>query len=232
MKFLNSVIQRTLLMARRRQIADGEPGLSGSLECNENGDLYVSFAPIPPPGGDPGNYVAVDLSETEYVIDDPAYAFPVASFLYGQRSTVSPEIEQVRILSADNAASLEQRGVIQTSKPGQWLSRVTAAENVLATVTRAASGAGTRHVVQGFEFTLSGAGNSPQDLICRIRNGAGGTILWESYIMKGVGGTSVTIAVSDISLPLSANTALVAEFSATAGAGTFQSINVRGVTVE
>jgi len=191
-------------------------------------------------GGDAQPIIAWDISETTHILDEGftgrTYAEPAACVLYGQTDRNNdPEapFEQLQVLSdanADNFATA--RGTLVTCKPGQWNSRVTAAENVLATVTRAAPGASLRHVVQGFEFTLSGAGNSPQDLTCRIRDGAGGTILWESYIFKDLAGQSVTIRVSDISLPMTANTAMVAEFSAAAGANTFQSINVRGITVD
>lgn len=231
MSIFSKINQRILMMARRRETNDGEPGLPGSVQCDVFGNLYVNLVPTLPPGGDPGNYVAVDLNDTEYGLAAPTYAFPVASFLYGQVDTATPQTEQIRLLSQANAGAVQQQGVLQTAKPGQWNATIAAAENVAASATRAAGGAGTRLIAQGFEFTLSGLGNSPQDLICRIRDGAGGAILWQSYIFKDIGGASVTIAINDISLPASVNTALVAEFSAAGGANTFQSINVRGVTV-
>lgn len=213
----------------------GEPAV---LLTDQQGALLVRELVFSGAGGvSPASIWAFNLESPSQTLqfNSQNLANPSAAVGYGFNGTATPEtqpaFEQLRILSNDNAASTLQSGVQAVALPAQWNNRVTAAENVAASVTRAAPGAGIRHLVQGFEFTLSGAGNSPQDLLCRIRDGAGGTILWESYIFKDVGGQSVTVRVDGISLPISANVAMVAEFSAAAGANTFQSINVRGVTV-
>lgn len=227
------------MLARRRAIADGEPGLLGSLQCTNAGDLYVSFSPVPPPGGDPGTFTAVDITDPTFTLPgaSPNYAFPVASFSFGYTGETNTNnvwaqfLKVLHGLAAPAVAPISQ-GTLAVAKPLQWTAVNTAAANIQATVTRAAGGALTRNIVQGFEFTLSGAGGSLQDLRVRIRDGAGGTILWESYIYKAPFGQSVTISVADISLPCSINTAAVAEFSGVPGdPNCFESVAMRGITV-
>jgi len=222
--------QRLIMMARALLAPRDENGPPVALGASEQGELFIVQAT-----GTGGLYVPVSLAASQHALNANTDGFPTASFLYGYNGGpygAALSFDQLTVISDTNADDTIQRGVLNVNKPGQWRARVTAAEDVLATVTLAAPAAGRRHLVQGFEFSLSGAGNAPQDLTCRIRDGAGGTILWESYIFKDLGGQSVMVAVSDITLVLTAATAMVAEFSAAAGANTFQSINVRGITVD
>lgn len=181
-------------------------------------------------GGGVAAIVAIEANEIDNV--DPSTELSTAAFLFGCRDDGAQTADRVRVLSFPNADAATQQGVLAAAKPAQWNETVLAAEDVQASINRAAPGAGLRHIIQGFEFTLSGVSNSPQDLSVRIRDGAGGTIIWQSYIYKDVGTNSVTIAIADLSLALSDDTDLQAEFSGAAGAATFQSINVRGITVD
>lgn len=120
----------------------------------------------------------------------------------------------------------------RTTAPGEWTVRHTPATNTLATATKAAGGAGVYHVCSSIAFTLSSEGApTPDTLNCYVRDGAttAGDILWSATIsLPAVAGTSDRIALSNLHIAGSENTAMTIEFDAAGGANTFEAVAMTG----
>lgn len=105
-----------------------------------------------------------------------------------------------------------------------------------ATITKAAAGASVRNVCRQITVMLVAGTSAPAAATVTVAliDGAagGGTYLWgpaRLSVPALAGATSgIAIAVNKIG---SANTAMTLEFSAAAGANTFQSVSMDGVTL-
>ena len=214
----------------------GEPAV---FLCDQQGALLTRQLLVPA-SGIPVTAFPVDISDPDIVLDAAPQLAPInASVIYGYTGTNAPTIEtsfeQLRVLNSNNNPTSQpnNHGTLATASPLQWTLRNTAAAGAQATATRAAGGAGTRHVVQSADFNLSGAAASIFDLTCRIRDGVAGTILWEAGITKGLTQNSVHISFDRRGIFLSANTILEVDFSAAPGDPLLiESFNVYGITVD
>ncbi len=141
--------------------------------------------------------------------------------------------ESLETLNFETTASTIVTGTLKVNGPVQWTESDAPAGNVRAAATRAAPGAGSRNIIQAFAFTLSGAGPSFQDIRVEILDGVGGAVLFQSYIYKPPGASSVTIALSGLNLQCGDDTATVAQFSAASGdVNCFESVSLHGITVD
>lgn len=212
------------------------------LLCDQQGALLTRQIAISTAGGGGASVIfGWDVEQAQHVTQFNAenLAYPNASVLYGnngtpfQNVTDKPEFDQLRTLGAGNipSALALASGILATARLPQRTANILAAENVQAGLTIAAPPAGAVHIVQGFEFTLTGSGVTPLDLSIRLRDGVGGPILWESYFAKEGVTHMIAAAIDDISIAMTAATAIRLEFSAAGGANTFQSINCRYITV-
>lgn len=139
--------------------------------------------------------------------------------------------DRLRNSSAANQSATTKPTALMTAPPGEWSITNTPASNTKATATKAAGGAGVRHILRSFfggmDNDTAGPAFSVRSL--QIRDGASGvgTILASQY----VGGPTSSISnfgLSGLNIFGSANTAMTVEFDSAGGASTFQTINASG----
>jgi hypothetical protein len=130
---------------------------------------------------------------------------------------------------ATNLAAQKSNFAAVIVHPGNWTSKHTPSTATQATTTKAAGGAGVRHICNSITATIACDSTAQTPLLIRLRDGAAstGTILWEaavSAIANGLGGVCVT----GLNIVGSANTAMTLEFSAAGVTGTQQSVTLGG----
>lgn len=130
--------------------------------------------------------------------------------------------------AANQAASSATNvpGIMLVTDPGNWTVTNFPATNVTATVTKAAGGAGVRHILTGVHFSLSGAAALATALLqCTVLDGA--AVLFTGVLSAPANSTGV-ISNNGLSLVGTANTAMTIQFSAAGGAGTQESVTMTG----
>lgn len=158
-----------------------------------------------------------------------ALTVAAAGFLYDGSS----QMLQSKMASALNLAAQSGSGAALVAPPGQWSGFSAPAVNVQATVSRAAGGAGVRHVATGLFVTAGGGTVAPAvvDVQPTLRDGASGVgtqLTLKSVGVPAVAGTHASDATSPLNLPGSAATAMTAEFTAAGGANVFESVVITG----
>lgn len=135
-------------------------------------------------------------------------------------------------MNAAFAAAASKRGVTATASPGEWTITVAAAVNVTATVTKAAGGAGVRHVLTSLRGVVNAVAAQTTPLVLVVRDGAttAGTILWQSKVTALIG-TDGVIDATGLSIVGSANTAMCIEFTAAGTTNNFETISGTGYSV-
>lgn len=106
---------------------------------------------------------------------------------------------------------------ISVAEPGEWTLVDSEAAGVQSTVTKAAGGAGVRHVLRSLTGTLITTGANSGLATVVVRDGASGlgTILYRfSLALSGTANTEDHFGLSDLNLIGSANTAMTIEFTA------------------
>lgn len=139
--------------------------------------------------------------------------------------------DRVRTASAANQAAANPIGVLQVATVGTFGIQHTPAAATQATISRAAGGAGIRHIATAITIGIAAvAAQGP--LIFNLRDGATGvgTILWSATLTKPAGDGAV-VTISGLSIPGTPNTAMTLE-SAAAPAGTnFAFVSLSGYSV-
>lgn len=122
-------------------------------------------------------------------------------------------------------------GISAVAMAGNWSVTHDPGINTRATVTRAAGGAGVRHVCTSIHAALSSTMASGQVKVY-LRDGASGAgpILWSSNMIVGNNQTA-SINLSGLSIVGSANTAMTLEFNAAGGGGTQENVSLTGYSV-
>lgn len=142
--------------------------------------------------------------------------------------------DRLRTVSASNQATTSSLpGVQLVAQNGNWSEFSFPATNTVATVTRAAAGAGLRHILTSLHFSLAGAAAAAAGIVqCVVRDGATavGTVIWSGVLTAPITGIG-EISLSGLSLPGTANTAMTIEFAAAGGAGTQEAVTMTGYTV-
>jgi hypothetical protein len=136
--------------------------------------------------------------------------------------------------SAATLGALTSLGAGLVSDPGNWSINHVPAAATQATITRAAGGAGVRHVCTSIDAALVLPATANQAVITlNLRDGAtgAGTILWSRRF--GIGAANAADAQQEVSLSGlkivgTANTAMTLEFSAAGAATTLQSVALTG----
>ncbi len=124
----------------------------------------------------------------------------------------------------------------QDATQNDWVMTHNPAVNVQATISQPAPGVGIRNVVTGLTITLVANSTAPTATVVTVAviDGAtGGTLfLWGPIRMgiAAVAGAMNGIAKSSMWLQGTPNTATTLEFSAAAGANTFESVVMEGTT--
>jgi hypothetical protein len=151
-----------------------------------------------------------------------------ASYTYAFNGTT---FDRVKTGSAANLSAATQPQTMMVTGPGNWAITHTPAANTVATITRAAGGAGVRHICNSISGSvIVGASQTPGAAVqLSLRDGASGagTILWSQTINCTALGNAF-INLSGLNIPGSANTAMTLEFSAAPGAANFESVALTG----
>lgn len=127
-------------------------------------------------------------------------------------------------------------GALTVRNPLVWSIVHTPAANTQATISRAAAGAGLKHVCVGLSATFVAATTAPAaiQVSVALRDGASGagTILWQANMsLPATGGaSSQPIQLTELFIPGTANTAMTLEFSVAGGANTLENVALMGYT--
>lgn len=193
------------------------------LRATPNGILYVTGA---------GAVAGVDtrLTARSPSVDDVNDGTPVAQdsacFLYAHNNDTS--WNRLRIASALAMSTAQAPSPLLVSDPGEWAAVSQPAVSVIASATRAAGGAGVRHVCRSITVTSSGpAPQTSVDVVLRDGASGAGAILWVGSLAF-VAGDSKSIILSGLHIVGSANTAMTLEFQAAPVATNFQRTTLNG----
>lgn len=121
-------------------------------------------------------------------------------------------------------------------RPPEWTITNTSAANAQATVSKAASAAGVKHVCTGFIAQLYGdaTGNADAGTV-NIRDGAtgAGTVLWTGRcgLASGASAVGPQISMAGLNIVGTAATAMTIEFSANGAAHTLQTVSLSGYDI-
>lgn len=139
--------------------------------------------------------------------------------------------DRLRTGSATNLALLTGQGALMMARPGEWAIQHQPAAATQATVTRAAGGAGVRHVCRSITVSILAVAAQGQ-IIVNLRDGAtgAGTILWSAGFVLAAG-TSDRLALTDLNILGSANTAMTLEVAAAPAATNFAQVALTGFDV-
>jgi hypothetical protein len=137
--------------------------------------------------------------------------------------------------TAANLAAATTPKALLASAPGQWVETHAPAANTQATKSKAAGGAGVRHVCTGLVVTLANGAAAPTAALVTVnlRDGAtgAGTILATfTLAVEAVAGKVVALALSGLNVPGTANTAMTLETSAAPGANVSASVTLFGTS--
>lgn len=135
---------------------------------------------------------------------------------------------RAREASYQNMGNQTARGAGLMSAPGEWAIRHQPAAATQATITRAAGGLNVRHVCRSITVTLLGvAAQAPIEIFLRDGATGVGTILWSARL-QCLAGDAQHIALSDLNIVGSSNTAMTLEFGAAPAATNFASVALTG----
>lgn len=137
----------------------------------------------------------------------------------------------VRDGSAADLALQTGVGAILATRPGDWSVNAGApAGGAVATVSKAAGGAGVRHVCTSISATLAtGATAQAVAAVLVLRDGASGAgaLLFAKQVILPANGLW-EVNISGLNIVGSVNTAMTLEFSAAPVAGAFESASFTG----
>jgi len=146
--------------------------------------------------------------------------------------TNSQPMASAATLSAANSGEGAAVGV----GPGEWSATSNPGVNAQASASKAAGGAGVRHVCRSISFSVASDGTAPTavQLVVNLRDGAtgAGTVLqsWTVAIPASAGAFNA-FHVGGLNLVGSANTAMTLEFASAGGAHVYEACNIAGFDV-
>lgn len=136
--------------------------------------------------------------------------------------------QRIRMGTAVSLAAATQATTIMVVDPGQWGQAHTPAVATQATTTKAAGGAGVRHLCKSISFSLfAAAAVGPLQVNLRDGTTGAGTILWSMTVQLALG-QLVTFSSPPLNIFGTANTAMTLEFSAAPGAADSESVSISG----
>lgn len=163
---------------------------------------------------------------------DATQVYPVAVSGTPLLETGAATLSRARAGTAANLSATTQEFAQIVTAPGEWAVNHTPAANTQATISQAAGGAGVRHVCKSITVSLIGlAAAAETTVLVNLRDGAtgAGTILWSTRLLvTGTVGSEVAIALPNLNIVGSANTAMTLEFAAAGGASTFETVAMTG----
>lgn len=130
--------------------------------------------------------------------------------------------------SAANLAAATQPHGLMVASPGEWsiIGNVAFSTATLATATKAAGGAGVRHVARTAHFSVGGAASGTLEIMIRDGATAAGTIIWAGILVSSTN-DSVQVTVN-LNLFGTANTAMTIEFHSAGLAGSIEVCTLTG----
>ncbi len=143
----------------------------------------------------------------------------------------SSTFDRLRTNNASIISAATQNKMLGVANPGQWSQFSGPAANTQATTSKAAGGAGVRHVLQAFSASLSSSAAAASRQTVNIRDGASGagTIIWSFDLSIVATADQLAImALSGLNIFGTANTAMTIEFAAAGGANTFENVSIAG----
>jgi len=239
---LVSIFNGTTWDRQRSATADTlATGLAASAQMSWNGSSWdrVRNASI----GEPTSTTGLPISQG-YIFNGSSGTYERARSA-NQTGTISSGIQAVSGLLFNNTAyerpiSISSANLSATTSTGAilsvplstWSITNTPAAATQATISKAASGAGARHVATSISACTAQTAAGQTPIAINLRDGAtgAGTIL-RTWKIATVLGDSRCIDISNLSIIGSINTAMTIEFAAAGVAGSEQTVNMSGFSV-
>jgi hypothetical protein len=180
-------------------------------------------------------HVIIDGTAVADISDRAARALGVADISDRAARALGVADISDRAARALGVADVTDRGARRIgaiTKPLQWTQVGAPGVNVQATTTRAAAGAGIRHVCTAIIATLVTNAAPPAGFVnVFLRDGAtgvGAVLLQGALGLQAVAGARDSLIATDLFIPGSANTAMTLECDVGAGAGTIERVTLVG----
>ena len=141
-----------------------------------------------------------------------------------------------RMATAAVLSAVTQGFALLVNRPADWSATHTPAVNIVATISKAAGGAGVRHVCTSISARILGGTVAPAAVqgTLVLRDGASGvgTIIWsQTVVLAAAVGAKDEVKISGLNIIGSANAAMTLEFIAAGGLNTFESVSLTGYSV-
>jgi hypothetical protein len=198
---------------------DGAVSVSGTVAATQSGTWNLGNDPskledAPHASGDRGTYV-LGVRRDALAVETSA-AGDYGSFV------------------TDQYGRMHVRDGKQTDPAMVTVKNHSPAANTQATASAAAAGAGVRWVCTAIMAGIAATGTAPTatSVTLNLRDGASGagTVLWSAELgVPATAGATAGVAISDLWIPGSANTAMTLEFAAAGGANTKEWVNFTAV---
>lgn len=180
-------------------------------------------------------------------IEEEALWDPVSALFYIERSATQDGVSAQNVVmegpalwngatmdrgrsgSAANLSAQSGIGAEITTPPGQWSVFSTPAAATQATASKAAGGAGVRHICTSISATLATVGTAQTAIALNLRDGAtgAGTIVWSKQVVLPTNGLW-EVNLPGVNIPGSAATAMTLEFAAAGVAASVESVAMTG----
>jgi hypothetical protein len=128
---------------------------------------------------------------------------------------------------ADNMAATSQSRAMLGTRPGEWAVNDSDGGGGTPSATKAAGGAGVRHVITGVTGSMCGTA-ATGNIVCSVKDG--GTTVWARKLRLIANGQS-GFEVTGLNIIGTANTAVVVSFDGAPGAAVVSSVNATGYSV-
>lgn len=179
--------------------------------------------------------IVEDACGNKYFEQGGTYYLPYSPYTQTTKAVCGPTIStDTRLVSssAANLSSATQTGLL-VSPFGDWSITHVPAVGVVATITKAAGGAGVRHICTSImaKVVVAVTGSVVNNIYLRDGAAGAGTILWASGMIDTVQANSLAITLSNLNIIGTANTAMTLEFSSASAATNYQIVSLTGHSV-
>lgn len=206
------------------------------IACDAFGAVYVHLVAGAAAGGVAG-ITLVSLASDAIVpaAHDGLPAFAVPALWGGTGRNVFLRAVAATSGNMNPGNGAQPTGVQIITNQAEWSIPHTPAVATRATITRAAGGAGVRHVCKAITATLAvaAADVGVAGVLVNLRDGAtgAGTILWSKRLAVVAAGGIADVNITGLNIAGSPNTAMTLEFAAAPGAASFEDVTLGGISV-
>jgi hypothetical protein len=196
----------------------------GDNALNNNAMLYAYDLDT-----DDGSSLSLLTVISADTVPNDANGLIAVSALYADNGSTS--LSRIDAGSATNLANVNANRAVIATPPGEWTLTHAPAADTQATATRAAGGAGVRHVLKSIQASINAVAAITAPLTVVVRDGASGagTILWQDRLTAPAG-TDSRVSKEGLNIVGSANTAMTVEFTAAPGATNFETVSATGTS--